>query len=74
MFFHFSTLKGAFFRTMIDISVTKFAAPGPTATILSIGISTCNFPVALFFFLFATPKPVVLPLPFFVVFVHSIAF
>lgn len=52
----------------VDISITKFTALDPMLAILSIGITTFNFPVVLFFFFFETPKPIVLPLPVFFVF------
>lgn len=71
--FHLVTFNGAFFWTIIEISVTKSVAPDPTATILFSGIITRNLPVILFFFFCATLKPVVFPLPTFLVFVHSIA-
>ena len=54
--------------------MTKLEAPDPTASILSVGITTCNIPVAFFFFFFATLKPTVLPLPTLCALEHSISF
>jgi len=58
----------------MEISVMKFTVLGPTATILSAGMMTCNFPVAPFLLFFAILKPVVFPLPILLAFVHPFVF